>query len=119
MIFADTQLSDAQKTLRDLVSRLNHARNTYAALRTGKYDAFHGEASCLAYVKAEGSQSVLVVLSGNAGCSASITVKPGYGFDDGTVLRDILFGEHRATVTGGALQMTLTPYQVRLFIAEN
>ena len=119
MIFGDTTLSDAQKTLRDLVSRLNHARTTYGALRTGRYDAFHGEASCLAYVKSAGDEHVLVVLSGNAGCSASITMKTGYGFDDGTVLRDVLFGEHQVTVTSGAAQMTLPPYQVRLFMAEN
>jgi glycosidase len=119
MVFSDAQFSDAQKALQDLVARLNHARNAYPALRTGKYDAFHGEASCLAYVKAEGAQSVLVVLSGNAGCATPVTIKSGYGFDDGTVLRDVLYGEHQSTVNGGSVQMNLPPFQVRLFIAEN
>jgi len=116
MVFSDAQFSDAQKTLRDLVARLNHARIRYSALRTGKYDAFHGEPSCLAYLKSDGNGRLLVVLSGNAGCSASITMKDGYNLTDGTVLRDVLFGEHQVTINGGAVQMNLPAHQVRVFL---
>ncbi len=119
MVFDESTFSNAQKNLRELVVRLNHARNAYPSLRTGKYDAFFGEASCLAYVKALQNERILVVLSGNEGCTASIHMKPGYGFTDGTSLRDILSGTHQVTVSGSQLQMELPPYSVRLFLAEN
>ncbi len=119
MVFESGQLSPAQNALRDLVARLNHARQTYAALRTGKYDAFYGEPSCLSYVKhAQGEPPVLVVLSGNLGCNASIEMKPGYGLDDGVRLRDALSGT-QAVISGGRLSVTLSPYEVRLFVPEN
>ena len=119
MIFEDHLLSDAQRALKDLVARLNHARQTYAALRIGKYDAFYGENSCLAYVKAASQElPVLVVLAGHAGCSASIEIKPGYGLNDGMRLRDALYG-HETSIANARISVNLSPFEVRLFIPTN
>ncbi len=115
MIFEDGELAAAQLNLRTLVASLLHARNAYPSLRTGKYDAFHGEYSCLAYLKSLGTERVLVVLAGHEGCNAMVTMKEGYGFQDGQQLTDILSGTETAVITSGQIDLSLDPWSIRLF----
>ncbi|MBU1219602.1 hypothetical protein KKF34_17790 [Myxococcota bacterium] len=115
MDFSDTNLSDAQRNLKDLVSRLNHARNTYKALRTGSYDAGHGSASCLAYLKKLGNERLLVVLGGNDGCNTQIEMKSSWGISDGTTLADVLYETDTLSVSSGQVNVSLPPWSVRIY----
>ncbi|MBU1241046.1 hypothetical protein KJ865_15135, partial [Myxococcota bacterium] len=115
MVFEDGQLLSDQVELRQRVSAIIHARNDFPSLRRGRYDAFHGEPGCLVFLKSLGTERVLVVLSGGEGCNATVTMKEGYGFQDGESLTDILSGTDQVTINSSQIVLTEEPWSVRLY----
>jgi neopullulanase len=116
MVFDDLSLSSAQIELKELFALLANLRNSYPALRTGKYDAFHGDPSCLSYLKALGDEKILVVLAGDAGCTTNITMKDGYGLDDGAVLDEVLYAQEQKTIAGGQISVDIPAFGVRFYL---
>ncbi|MGM0596535.1 MAG: alpha-amylase family glycosyl hydrolase [Myxococcota bacterium] len=115
MIFDESSLMPAQIELKQLVSSLNHLRLEYPSLRLGKYDAFHGEPSCLVYLKSYENENILVALSGQDGCNASVNMKSEYNFADGQVLEELLYGEEELTISNQTVQISIPANAIGIY----
>jgi glycosidase len=103
----NASLAGEEQATLDRVRALGAARKELAALRRGGYQSLHGTEDVLVYARQAGSEVAVVALSRAAGSTTtSVTLPPGLGLGDGTVLRDRLGGA-AVTVSGGKLSVTL------------
>lgn len=120
MVFGDPGLSAGRLRLRQTLSRLAHLRQAHAALRTGRYDAFWGDASCLAYAKADAQETVLVIIAGDAGCTMDLPIKGGFGLIDGDVLVDQVpeAGGQIYSISGMTIPLALPAWSVQVLTRQ-
>ncbi|MDY0000409.1 MAG: alpha-amylase family glycosyl hydrolase [Polyangia bacterium] len=120
MSFDLGSLSSARALLRSTVARLGKLRGEHAALRTGRYDAFAGYPGCMAYAKADASETAIVVLAAEGGCTLELAIKGGFGIVDGDTLVDRLpeSGGQAYTVSGMSIPLDLAPYTAQILFRQ-
>ncbi|MFH2005750.1 MAG: alpha-amylase family glycosyl hydrolase [bacterium] len=113
-------LQPAQQELRATVARLGQLRRSHSALRTGRYAAFWGDDSCFAYAKVDANETLLVVLSGDQGCTVELPIQAGFGLADGDVLVDALpeSGGQVYPISGATISLDLPAWTSQVLVKQ-
>ena len=101
----------------DFYRKVIGIRKEYPALRTGSFQTVLAEGKSYSFIREDGANRIVVVMNNSGGKTNVKLELGGFGFTDGSTLKDML-GDSSYTVDGGAIEIELAQFSGAILVLQ-